>query len=720
MTRFIFFLYFSIATLGHVAGTTVDGIVKDHRGEAIPGVNVYLLDTYDGSTTNADGAFSFETFESGEQVLIASFIGYKTYETKILIEDPQHFQIILKEEVNKLTGVVITAGTFEASDERKSVVLKPLDIATTAGATADVPGALNTLPGTTINGETGRLFVRGGSSNETKAFVDGVLVHNFYNATPNNVPSRSRFSPFLFKGTFFSTGGYSAEYGQALSSVLSLNSVDIPEQTQSDISIMSVGADVSHTQKWEDGSVYGQVQYTNLDPYVGLVKQSFRWEDGFTSGNGTFMLRQKFNKSDMFKLYANYDRSGFVVHMPNVNTPEHPDRVDVTNKNAYINGSYRRTLGENTTGYVGISFGRNIQQTDLNQDLIDTRMTGWHFKSYLTRDLLANLSIKFGAELVGQQNEENVDLTSGVLAQSQYRNTNLAGFVESDFYINNSMTLRFGARASKYTLFDRAVLSPRASLAYETGTNSQMSLSYGRFHQLPEQDVLLRTDQVDYEKADHYMLNYQRSFNGRTFRAEAYLKNYSGLIRFDGTDIFNPSKYSNDGSGYARGLDVFWRDSKTIRRGDYWISYSFIDSRRQYRDFPVEARPQFVSRHNISLVYKHFISDLKTQIGSTFSYNSGRPYHNPNNEGFNDETTKHYANLSFNLAYLPKQNIIIYGSVTNLLGRDNIFGYQYEDQAGANAVFDRIAIGQAARRFFFVGVFITLTKDKSANQLDNL
>lgn len=70
--------------------------------------------------------------------------------------------------------------------------------------------------------EDGRLFVRGGQAGETQVFIDGLRVFQPFNATANNIPTRGRFSPFLFKGITFSTGGYSAEYGQALSSVLLL------------------------------------------------------------------------------------------------------------------------------------------------------------------------------------------------------------------------------------------------------------------------------------------------------------------------------------------------------------------------------------------------------------------------------------------------------------------------------------------------------------------
>ncbi|MDA0196414.1 MAG: carboxypeptidase-like regulatory domain-containing protein [Bacteroidetes bacterium] len=295
-----------------MAQTSITGKVTDKKGEAIPGANVYLEHTYDGGTSALNGSFGFETEETGSHALVVSFIGYLTSSQEIELNgDPVYLQFPLAEEINKMDGVTITAGAFEASDQKKGVVLKPLDIATTAGATADIPGALNTLPGTQKVGESGRLFVRGGTGEETNVFMDRMLVHNFHTPSAPNTPGRSRFSPFLFKGTMFTTGGYSAEYGQALSSTLVLNSLDLPDQTESNISLMTVGTDVSHTQLWDNSSVFGQIAYTNLNPYVGLVDQSYDIEKGFTSVDGILSYRRKMKDGGMVKLFGNFNTSKF-------------------------------------------------------------------------------------------------------------------------------------------------------------------------------------------------------------------------------------------------------------------------------------------------------------------------------------------------------------------------------------------------------------------------
>ncbi|MEO9967972.1 MAG: TonB-dependent receptor [Reichenbachiella sp.] len=698
--------------------TTLKGRVTDHTGEGLPGVNVFIKDTYDGATTDINGYFSFDTSEKGSQVLVASFVGYKKHETEVNLSTSLTLTISLKEEVSRLSGVTITAGSFEASDEKKSVVLKPLDIAMTAGALADIPGALSKLPGTTSNGETGRLFVRGGTEFETQAFIDGVLVHSFYTPSPNNVPSRSRFSPFLFKGTFFSTGGYSAEYGQALSSVLSLNSNDIADETRTDISLMTVGTDVSHTQKWENGSVYGQLQYTNLDPYMNLIEQTYDWEDGYTSQSGTFMLRQKFSKNDMLKVYANYDHSAFVVNQPSVNQPD-DDHLDLGNNNFYLNASYKKAIGKNSTAYLGTSYGRTFSDIIFNEAHVKDTQNSTHTKGYFTSDI-NNVSVKVGGEMISTKHEEITAVEDTEEFRPDYTNHLSAGFAEADYYLTNSLTIRAGLRLSHYSIFSESALSPRLSMALKTGINSQLSWAYGKFHQLPTRDLLLRSQQMSFEQADHYMMSYQRISNGRTFRSEVYYKNYDGLVKFDGNDPYNPTLFNNSGHGYARGIDLFWRDSKTFKNVDYWISYSYIDTERDFRDYPYQANPSFAAGHNFSVVYKHFISDIRTQVGASFSYNNGRPYNNPNEEEFNGSKTKHYSDLSFNFAFLYRPNIILYASASNLLGRDNVFSYEYADEPNADGLYRSQAVGQPAKRFYFVGIFITLTKDKNKNNLENL
>lgn len=148
--------------------TKISGKISDENNQPLPGANIYIKDTYDGTSSEADGTFSFISDEEGEFVLLVSFVGYQSHsETLTLDGKEKYLEIKLKEESTELGAVVISAGSFEASDENKGVILCPFDIITT-GSDADIYSALETLPGTQQIGETEGLFVRGGSGNETK------------------------------------------------------------------------------------------------------------------------------------------------------------------------------------------------------------------------------------------------------------------------------------------------------------------------------------------------------------------------------------------------------------------------------------------------------------------------------------------------------------------------------------------------------------------------
>jgi outer membrane receptor for ferrienterochelin and colicin len=303
---------------------------------------------------------------------------------------------------------------------------------------------------------------------------------------------------------------------------------------------------------------------------------------------------------------------------------------------------------------------------------------------------------------------------------SGFENTIAAAYVESDIFFSKKLVLKLGVRAADNQLLDEFHVSPRASFAYKVSKNGQFSFAYGDFVQTPRQEYIKYEANFKSEKASHFILNYQYNKEGRTFRAEAYYKSYDDLVTFDSQQPQFDSDYNSNGNGFAQGLDIFWRDNKTFKNTEYWVSYSFIDSERLYRNFPIAAQPSFIADHTLSIVTKHWIEDWKSQIGFSYTVNSGRPYNNPNEAEFMNGMTKPFQNLSFNWAYLISQQKILYFSVSNILGTENVFGYQYANTPDVNGDFQRRAIGQPADRFFFIGFFWTISDDKKSNQLDNL
>ncbi|MBY0436144.1 MAG: TonB-dependent receptor plug domain-containing protein, partial [Cyclobacteriaceae bacterium] len=635
-------------------------------------------------------------------------------------------QLTLRESINELDAVTISAGAFTASDQNRRTVFKALDIATTAGATADIAGALNTLPGTQKVGESGRLFVRGGDGNETRTFIDGMVVLDAYGPAAPNTPSRGRFLPFMFKGTSFSTGGYSAEYGQALSSALALESKDEDQTTRTDIGLLSVGADVAHTQALKNGSVAGKIQYTNIRPYFGLINQEIDWINPPASLETSAAYRQKMGDKGLFKFYGNANHSNFSLYQHDIANPEIKTPLELTNNYRYGNASYQQTFDNGWYVRSGVSYTFNENRNELASSSFYEREHGVHLKTVAEKSFSDRFELKTGVEFFDRNYSAAwTQEQTGKLDQN-FVEPLLASFAEADVYASKKFVTRAGVRAEYNALNAKVGVDPRLSLAYKVG-EGQFSLAYGRFRQSPN-NIWLRTDtRLASEKAEHYILNYQVIRDNRTFRAELYYKNYFDLVKFQVPSVLVPNAFApstqsllNIGNGFAKGLELFWRDNRSLKNVDYWVSYSYLDTERDYLNFPVSAVPSFASKHNFSVVYKHFITKLKSQVGLTYSYASGRPYHDPNQEVFQSGKTPSYQDLSVNVSYLPTSRIIVHLSCTNVLGRDNIFGYQFASTPNADGVYASRAVRQAAPRFLFLGVFITLSKNKSVNQLPSL
>ncbi|NUO02259.1 MAG: TonB-dependent receptor, partial [Saprospiraceae bacterium] len=376
---------------------TLSGSVKSTDGEPVIGANVFLKDTYDGASTDSEGKFSFTTDATGAQVLGISCIGYENYEQPVTLTSgafPVHIQ--LKSAATELDAVVITAGAFEASDERKAVVMRPLDIVTTAGALADIAGALNTLPGTQIVGEDGKIFVRGGAAHETRTFIDGLSVQNPYSSTVPGIPARGRFSPLLFKGITFSTGGYSAEYGQALSSALLLETQDIAPKTVTGISLMTLGLGASHTQNMGKASLAVSGDYINMAPYSHLVPQNIEWVKPFQGLGGQLVFRYKTSETGMLKIHASGNSNGFTMQYPDADQVNQRVELSLNNDNYYANASWKEIIGEKWTLYTGAALAQNTDDLSSGFGVVSRETTG---QSKITLKYSGtDFSVKFGGE----------------------------------------------------------------------------------------------------------------------------------------------------------------------------------------------------------------------------------------------------------------------------------------------------------------------------------
>jgi len=685
MKTFFFLVSLQLIISCTFAQVKFTGRVTDQKKMPLSGANVFFQNSYDGATADSIGNFRFKTSLKGMQTLKATFIGYKPLLKQMNLDSAKTItlDLVLQESNDQIDEVVINAGSFEASDEKKAVILRMLDVATTPSAQGDIFGALCTLPGVEKVGEDGRVFVRGGESYETKAFLDGMNVSSPYLSKMPDLPTRGRFSPLLFSGTLFSTGAYSAEYGQALSGIVDMKTNSIETEDKSSVSIMTVGVMGSTTKCWKGASLslIGDYVTTGLSNLIN--KQQVEWIKNPAGIDGTLMYRQKTGKTGMFKVFGTFNNSGSGLNYMNTQSGVFQNII-LNSSDVYLNNTYNSMLGEKWMIKSGLAFNYDLQKFDLDKDQIATANKTVQAKVGFSRFLNEQTELKFGADWVHSSYEQKIRM--GGNYRLPFANNQLSAFAEMEYKLSKKFATRIGARTENSSLLKGTTLVPRFSGAYKTGDHSQLSLAYGQFYQNPEDDYLKFAPQLKPEKANHAVMTWQYLTDLKTFRVEGYMKKYSDLVKYTLPLATDPLDYSNTGSGHAEGIDFFWRDKETFKQTDYWISYSWINARRNYKDFPVAAVPNFVSEHNFSMVYKRFFEPLRTFASVTYSFASSRPYHDPNLQGFMNSRTQPYNDISLSLTYLMEilgKQSVLHLMVNNLAGFDNIYGYNFSNSPNA-------------------------------------
>ena len=728
MNKIIFFCVTVLFFQFSFSQITISGTVT-YRNKPVKDVSVTLKDTYDGATTDGNGHYSFTTEEKGKKIL--EFTHHKYVETSVetnITSENILQNATLKEKINEIDAVVITAGNIEASDKnRATALLSPIDIYTTAGADGQISSALNYLPGVQKVGDTEGLFIRGGSGTEAKIFMDGSLVNNYFSTSIPGMAGRDRFNTSLFKGNVFSSGGYSALYGQALSGALMLESVDLPETSSYDVGIspIFINGSFQHLSKDKNHSFGASLGYSNLR----LMQKLLNFNTHFTkapedwSADANFRIKTK--SGGMWKYYGNFDQGTMKVQNESLEANSDQTETGLNSLNTYHNLSFKQKFGSYLLK-IGTSVAYNHSDLDfysynLGQQIsyfpLQNKGNYWNGKAVVERKLNAVSAIRAGFELNQSKESNNYG--------KDFHDFISSGFAEMDWAFSNRFSTKLGARAEHSDYLNKMNFSPRMALAYKLSSDWISSLAYGVFYQNPDSKYLNYPLSLGYQKAEHYIFQLQRNADGRSLRMEAFYKNYSNLDKTLSNGFFQ-NTINNDGSGKAKGIELFWRDKKSLKTIDYWVSYSYLDTEREFLNYPSFLVPTFAAKHTLSVVAKKFVTNWKTGFNLSYIYNSGRPFYDIANNGGqnylrNSGWVKDYNSLNFSVNYLPnlgkqdsKYFTVLVLSISNILGSKNVYGYQFSQDGSRNA-----ATVPPIGSFVFIGAFISFGVDKTNDAINN-
>ena len=333
----------------------IQGKVMDSEGDSLAYVNVFIQDSFDGAMSKEDGSFSFTTSKTGKVIIIASLIGYKKYRDEIKLDSMQSAKmtIILNSTTLKLNQVLVTASSY-GTEEDNGVVMTSMDVITTPGGAADIFQSLKTLPGVTQVSESAQLYVRGGDPNETITLLDQASLYHPFTYESAYGGLFSNINTETIKGIYFSSGGFSTKYGNALSGVLDLETKNEPDNQQFLIGLSLASADIS-----------GQVPISYSE--LGLrfsARQSFTkpifWLNGgmddFTvmpvSSDANATLTYKYSNTGRIKLFGSIAKDEQCV---NVKLPGYTDEFNGNSTNNIINLQLTDLIFYNTVIKASVS-----------------------------------------------------------------------------------------------------------------------------------------------------------------------------------------------------------------------------------------------------------------------------------------------------------------------------------------------------------------------------
>ena len=585
-------------------------------------------------------------------------------------------------------------------------------MATTPGTTADIGRTIQTLPGVQSVDEGNALFVRGGDYLETKTFVnDALLLTGFRYDNPTGTFANTP-NAFLLDGIFFSSGGFGARFGNALSGVVSLRTLGRPVKNLATLSA-GLGA-LSASGGWAPSASVGvraTVTRFSTSPIFWLNGTPRTYDPAPNGTDASASATWSYRSTGELKIFAidQQSRLGILQELPTA-TETYRNRT----RNSVAIFSWRDVFGR-FSATTSLAIGKR-QENEAFGPFFDLRRgsTLANFFTYAGYDATERLTIRAGGEWERQQGRFSG--VSGVPLDSRTTDDRVAGFIESDWRIGSRLKVTPGLRTDRATLPGKRTMDPRFAAAWLAGHDATVTLAAGVYHQVPDPlfyDAELGKPGLPPMRADQIVGGFQLGEGDRIMRIEAYAKRYHDLAQ-----MTRESAVVGGGTGTSKGFDFFLK-GKAIWKVTGRLAYSYIHARRTDPDTGILAPAPADITHALTLVLERPITP-SVNSGIAVHYATGRPYTRVAS-ATTDSATHAFipvfgppmgdrvpplvrldANLSKIVSLGPKAFVVLYASVNNLLGRENIYQYTYTHDYS-----QRIAVPSLFNRSFYFGATLT-------------
>lgn len=287
ITRKHIFLFFAFAlaigsNIYGQANSVVEGIISNTKGQPIAYVNVVNEGNKTGIATDSIGFYALHLHSTDSITISFSAVGYssKTVKTKVNKGERKTVNVTLYESTSEIDEVTITISNRRFGNIER---INHKTIEHLPSASGSFETILKSLPGVSSSNELSSQYsVRGGNFDENLVYVNNVEVYRPFLIRSGQQEGLSFINSDMVDGVEFSAGGFNAEYGDKMSSVLNIK-YKTPNENKAKVEISLLGANgtiegVSKSQRFSHitGVRYKTSQYllNSLDT-EGEYKPSF-------------------------------------------------------------------------------------------------------------------------------------------------------------------------------------------------------------------------------------------------------------------------------------------------------------------------------------------------------------------------------------------------------------------------------------------------------------
>ncbi|MCB0402163.1 MAG: TonB-dependent receptor [Flavobacteriales bacterium] len=667
-----------IATVTFAQNGIVRGFVyNDKTGEAEIGATVFLKGTTMGAATDANGFYSITKVPPGNYTLMVTSLGFDTIQMAVAIKKNEILQKNhqLVEAATMMNTFNVSAEQQEATTQVKMSVAKvtPKEIKSipSVGGDPDLAQYLQVLPGVTFTGDQGgQLYIRGGSPVQNKVLLDGMIIYNPF----HSIGLFSVFDTDILRTADVYTGGFNAEYGGRISSIMDITTRDgDKKRLRGKVSASTFSSKLlleGPLSKSKDGN--GGISFVLSGKHSYLEQTSSFYKsyfEGLSSENarGVDTLGLPYGFTDIYgKISFNGD-NGNKLSLFGFNFRDNVNYSDISklNWNSYGGGANfvlvpatSKTLIEGVAAYS--SYKINLEEVDgvPRQSEITGFNTGMDFTTFS-----GDNQFKYGFEILGFKTNYEFVNTVGTKIVQEENTTELSGFMM--YRINaGKMVIEPSVRLQYYASLATFSPEPRLGLKFNATNKLRFKMAGGMYSQnlisansdrdivnlfygflsgpdnlqdeFTKQDGSTRDVTHKLQKANHAILGFEYDFtNSLNLNVEGYYKKFTQLTNTNRNQVFdeNDDAAANEPdvlkkefiveTGDAYGVDVALKYSSSHL--NVWTVYSLGKVTRW--DGIQEYFPVFDRRHNVNVVVAYiFGKDLNWEFNTRWNLASGFPF----------------------------------------------------------------------------------------------